>query len=222
MQNILLVEDNEDIQLVNKRMLDRLCIYKIHLAMNLAEARKMLSESTPDLIVLDIMLPDGNGLDFLKELRRQHKNLPVLLLTALGTPEDEVKGLKSGGDDYLTKPYDYSVLLARIKALLNRAERVPETITKGTMIIKIPSNEVFINDENIRLSQNEFGLLLQFAQNEDCVIGAAYLYEQVWGLKMLEDTSALRNTVYKLRKKLANSGFTIVAERGDGYIFEKE
>ncbi|MCL2270904.1 MAG: response regulator transcription factor [Treponema sp.] len=222
MQNILLVEDNEDIQLVNKRMLDRLYIYKIHLAMNLAEARKMLSESTPDLIVLDIMLPDGNGLDFLKELRRQHKNLPVLLLTALGTPEDEVKGLKSGGDDYLTKPYDYSVLLARIKALLNRAERVPETITKGTMIIKIPSNEVFINDENIRLSQNEFGLLLQFAQNEDCVIGAAYLYEQVWGLKMLEDTSALRNTVYKLRKKLANSGFTIVAERGDGYIFEKE
>jgi DNA-binding response OmpR family regulator len=86
--------------------------------MNLAEAREQISKETPDIIVLDIMLPDGNGLDFIKEIN----DIPVLLLSALGEKKDIVKGLKAGGDDYLTKPYDDNVLLARIESLLRRTD----------------------------------------------------------------------------------------------------
>lgn len=223
MRDILLVEDNKDIQLVNKKILEKQRIYNVRLAMDLAEARERIMENVPDIIVLDIMLPDGSGLDFLKEIRDgQAKNVPVLLLTALGTSEDVVAGLKSGGDDYLAKPYDYNVLLARIEALLSRAERVPETITKGAMIIKVPSNEVFINGEKLRLSQIEFCLLLKFVQNEELMMSSDYLYEQVWGQQMVGDNVALKNAVYKLRGKLVNSGYTIVSERGGGYCFERK
>lgn len=221
MHNILLVEDNRDIQAVNKKMLDKPGIYNVRLAMNLAEAREVLATFLPEMIVLDIMLPDGSGLDFLKELREE-RNVPVLLLTALGTPEDIVKGLKSGGDDYLPKPYDYNVLLARIEALLNRAGRIPEAVTKGKITLRMSSGEAFFDGENLNLSHKEFALLAIFMQNEDKIMRAEYLYEQVWGQEMLGDTAAIKNTVYKLRKKLAGSGFTVSAERGGGYYFERE
>jgi DNA-binding response OmpR family regulator len=86
--------------------------------MNLAEAREQITKETPDIIVLDIILPDGNGLDFIKEIN----DIPVLCLTALGEKSDIVKGLRAGGDDYLAKPYDDNVLLARIESLLRRKE----------------------------------------------------------------------------------------------------
>jgi DNA-binding response OmpR family regulator len=118
MHNILLVEDDWEIQENNKDLLESSGNYAVHIAMNLAEAREQLSKETPDIIVLDIMLPDGNGLDFIKEIN----DIPVLLLSALGNKNDIVKGLRAGGDDYLAKPYDDIVLLARIESLLHRTK----------------------------------------------------------------------------------------------------
>jgi len=120
---ILLVEDNKDIQELNKEFLEETGGYNVRLAMNLAEARESIAESEPDIIVLDIMLPDGSGLDFLKELK-QDRDVPVLLLTALSESSDEIKGLQAGGDDYIAKPYDNNVLLARIETSLFRALKV--------------------------------------------------------------------------------------------------
>ena len=122
--NILLVEDNRDIQKLNKETLERRGGYEVRLAMNLAEARKQITEQVPCLIILDIMLPDGSGLEFLRELRHS-TNIPVLLLTALGESGDIVKGLKAGGDDYLAKPYNNDVFLARIESLLRRSAQIP-------------------------------------------------------------------------------------------------
>ena len=121
--DILLVEDNEDIQRANKRTLERRGGFNVRLAMNLNEAWKQINLCEPDAMVLDILLPDGNGLDFLKELRTRRSNIPVLLLSVLGKSGDIVNGLQAGADDYLTKPYENVVMLARLESLLRRTKR---------------------------------------------------------------------------------------------------
>ena len=119
--DILLVEDNEDIQRANKRTLERRGGFNVRLAMNLAEAWNQIAISEPDIMVLDILLPDGNGLDFLREFRTRCHNIPVMLLSVLGKSSDIVKGLQAGADDYLAKPYDNAVMLARLETLFRRS-----------------------------------------------------------------------------------------------------
>ena len=114
------MEDNEDIQRANKRTLEKYGGYNVRLAMNLSEARKQITTAEPDLMVLDILLPDGNGLDFLRELRASLSCFPVLLLSVLGKAGDIVNGLQAGADDYMAKPYENAVMLARIESLLRR------------------------------------------------------------------------------------------------------
>ena len=136
-KTILLVEDNERITSGNKWLFERQG-YETVSALNLSEARALVSELRPDAIVLDIMLPDGSGLDFMRELREgNNSGIPILLLTGLTTKEDILNGLKSGGDDYLTKPYDFDELLARVEALLRRSARVPEVITRGRLTLDV-------------------------------------------------------------------------------------
>ena len=120
---ILLVEDEPDIQAGNKKILERHG-FSIRQAYTLAEARSIIAEDPPSAIVLDIGLPDGSGLDFLYEIR-QTSTVPVLILTAMGTPEDTVRGLEAGGDDYMPKPYELPVFLARVQTLLRRASAKP-------------------------------------------------------------------------------------------------
>lgn len=227
MHDILLVEDNPDIQAVNKRMLERLGTYNVRLAMSLAQAREMYKKSPPSVMVLDIMLPDGSGLDFLKELRRNDSarpsgvtaSVPVLLLSALGTPEDIVAGLKSGGDDYLPKPYDYNVLLARIQALLSRAERIPETISIDAFVFNLISSQAFAYGEDLGLSQKEFGILLLLAQNEGKALNAEHVYEKVWAQPMSGDSQAIQTVISRIRKKIEPIGYGISTLRGKGYVF---
>ncbi|MCL2168983.1 MAG: response regulator transcription factor [Defluviitaleaceae bacterium] len=216
---ILLVEDNPQVMKINRKAL-MMRGYEIVEATTLSEGREVFEREKPDLIVLDIMLPDGNGLSLCEELRGG-SDVPILFLTALGEDKEIVEGLKAGGDDYLPKSYSLEVLITRVQALLRRASIVPKVITKGALTIKIPSSEVLVNDESRRLSQNEFSLLLIFAQNENRMMAGADLYEQVWGQPMIDDSSAVKNTVYRLRKELIGSGFTITGERGRGYCFEK-
>jgi len=219
-RHILLVEDNEEIQAANKDMLELLG-YEVTLAMNLAEARNELKHKSPDVIVLDIMLPDGNGLDFLTELRAQSQ-IPVLMLTAMGTPDDTVTGFSTGADDYIAKPYDYKVLAARIEALLRRAERMPETLQKGSLKLDIMASKAFLRGVNLQLTQKDFTLMLVFTQNEGKVISNEYLYEKVWSGTFNADPVALRKAVSRLRKKLGESDYNISAIRGEGYLFEKK
>ena len=153
--------------------------------------------------------------------------IPILFLTALAKEDEVIEGFRVGGDDYLPKTYGVGVLIARIESLLKRARSVPESITKGALTIIIPSNEILINGENMnteekqRLTQKEFSLLLHFVQRENRLMGGTYLYETIWGQPMGSDSNAFTNTIYKLRKKLAGSGYTIAFERGKGYCFER-
>jgi len=126
---ILLVEDDKKVQGFNKRLLAGEG-FVVQTAMTLADARGILEQQATDAMILDIGMPDGNGLDFLRELR-QTSGIPVLMLTGYGETSDVIKGFESGCDDYLRKPYTFEELLARLKRLLYRAEQLPETVTRG-------------------------------------------------------------------------------------------
>jgi len=215
---LLLVEDNIEVQNNNKKILERRG-YPLKQAMNLAEAREIIAKDPPRAIILDVLLPDGSGLDFLAELRKT-SHIPVLLLTALGTPADIIAGLNAGGDDYLPKPYNLAEFLARVNALLRRAEQVPEIIKKGQLTLHMASAQAFLSGVPMQLSQKEFQLLYILVQNEGLMVTAEYLYEKAWGMPMMGDTQSVKSAVSRLRKRLAGSGFSILASRGKGYRFK--
>jgi len=217
---LLLVEDEPAVQANNKMVLERRG-YRLRQAYNLAEARAAVAEEMPAAIVLDIQLPDGNGLNFLQELRKT-SNIPVLMLTAMSTSEDVIQGLEAGGDDYLTKPHELSVFLKRVEALLRRASLIPDTLAIGSIKIDTASGRAYINGEDMNLQQKEYVLLQHFMQYPDKSFTAEVLYEKLWGQKMFEDDNAVKKAVSKLRAKLENSGYTIVKSRSEGYILEKE
>jgi len=217
---ILLVEDEPIIQKKNKNILVRHG-YKIRQAYTLAEAREIMLDKSPRAIILDIGLPDGSGLDFLYELR-QTSTTPVLMLTAMGTAEDIIKGLEAGGDDYLAKPYELPVFLARVQTLLRRASTIPESLSVGPIRVDVSSGKAYLNNEDMGLSQKEYALLQLFAQNPENILSAEHIYEKAWGQKMHGDENALKVAISRLRTKLADSGWTIAASRGEGYCFERE
>jgi len=221
MYNVLLVEDEADIQFANKVLLERRGGYNVRLAMNLAQARRSIEEAVPDIIVLDIMLPDGSGLDFLEGLRQGSRRIPVLLLTALSETSDELKGIQAGGDDYITKPYDNDILLARIEALLRRTQQVPQTITKGPLTLDLLSSCAFHSGENLMLTDKEFNLLLMLTQNEGQTLSPEYIYEKIWGQPLVGGKNVVQSAVKRFRQKIQPTGYDIKTVYGKGYVFEE-
>ncbi len=215
---ILLVEDSKKVQNFNKRMLER-AGFAAASAMTLAAARACLAQQTPGAIILDIGMPDGSGLDFLRELR-ETSQIPVLLLTGYGETKDIVQGFQGGCNDYLTKPYTFEVLHVRLLRLLQNAEQVPETIAKGPFSLNLTSMIAYRNGEDMLLTQKEFALLLLFLQNEGKTMSAEYIYEKVWGQNMAGDIRAVKFQVSHLRKKIEGSGYAIPNLRGGSYRFE--
>ena len=221
---ILLVEDNEKIREANRRVLEG-AGYHVAEAGSLVSARASLWRKLPDVIILDIMLPDGNGLDFITEIR-EVTNAPVLLLTSLNERDERIAGLKAGGDDYITKPYDIDELSARVSAFLRREQMRRKTdagaariIEKGPIKLDILLQQAFLYGNNIRLTPREFSLLLYFVQNEDVILPMRQIYEEIWSAPMMEDSGALKTSVSRLRAKLSLSGYSIESERGEGYRF---
>lgn len=219
-KTVLLVEDNLQVMKNNTAVL-RMSGVLVLSALTLAAAREHMRTQLPDAAVIDIMLPDGSGLDLLRELReRDNVHLPVLLLTARGDSDDVVNGLELGADDYLAKPYDLNVFEARVAALLRRSERLPDRLRCGALTLNITANTAYIRDLNLRLTQKEFALLLLLAQNPQQMLSAYYLYERAWGEPALSDNpSALRIQMSNLKRKLAQVSAEVLIEtsRGEGY-----
>lgn len=173
-----------------------------------------------DLVILDVMMPVYTGWEVLDEIR-QHSDVPILMLTALGGDHYEVQGLKHGADDYISKPFSYEVLLARISALLRRTIQEREACLKiGAIEIYQDTHQVMINNEEIILNHKEYSLLNYLVKNINIVLSREKILESVWGYDFEGDIRTIDAHIKMLRNKLGKSSQYIRTVRGSGYIFK--
>ena len=228
MKDILLVEDNRHILDGNRYFLEK-AGYTCAAAETIAGAKEIIGEETPRLMILDLMLPDGNGLDLLSELRASSdpalSGMPVLILTGLGSNPDVVRGLSAGGDDYLPKPFEPDELICRVRAMLRRGGGyTPDILTFGDVSLDTSSGMMTGSGGSVRLSGREFQLMEMFMRSPGVVFSADRIMEKIWGW----DSDAEINVVWvhmsNLRKKLRSIGsdVTVHASRGLGYMLEKQ
>ena len=173
-----------------------------------------------DLVILDVMLPGQDGFAICRELRRQGLTVPIMMLSARGVLEDRVRGLDSGADDYLTKPFEFAELSARVRALLRRQRPAALNLTVGNLALDPVSRSVHRGDRRIDLTQKEFALLEYFMRNADQVLTRSMIGEHVWDFTWDRMTNVIDVYVNHLRRKLEDAGESrlIHAVRGVGYV----
>lgn len=184
-----------------------------------------IKEELPELVLLDIMLPGEDGLQILKKLRASEttRTIPVIMLTAKTTEYDKVIGLDSGADDYLAKPFGMMELIARIKAVLRRANVAEESdeITIGPLVINRDEHRVLNNGVEVALTPKEFSLLLYLVENRGIVLTREKLLSEVWGFDYYGETRTVDAHIRSLRMKLGEAGDLIETVRGIGYRIER-
>lgn len=226
--SLLVIEDNDEIR-ENIRILLNGDEYEIIEAASGEEGLELFSEAT-DLVILDIMLPGISGLRVCEEIRKK-SNVPILFLTAKSQEQDKLIGFMAGGDDYLPKPFSYTELMARIKAILRRyyvykgssRDETKKFIVKGDIKINTEYNEVFMNGNLIKLSDIEYNILLLMAQNEGRIFSTKVLYESVWNEPYFYVSNNtvmvhIRNLRTKIEKEPQNPEY-IHTVWGKGYRF---
>lgn len=219
---ILVVDDEVQIRKLLEITLDSNG-YKTFFAVNAKEGLLAAANHQPDLIILDLGLPDEDGQVVLKRLREWFKN-PIIILTVKNTEEEIVKALDNGANDYLTKPFRTQELLARIRtALRNLVQKENEPIIKfGDVSIDFTSRVVKLKEEILKLTATEYNLLSILVKNEGRVLTHHYLLKEVWGNSYSDQTQYLRVFVAQLRKKIENDPNRpkfIITESGVGYRF---
>jgi two-component system OmpR family response regulator len=222
---VLIVDDEPNIRDLLATSL-RFAGYEIQTAANGAQAVAAVVESEPDIILLDVMLPDMNGFSVTKKLRGSGIQAPILFLTARDDVEDKITGLTVGGDDYLTKPFSLDEVVARIQAILRRTKTVDaETavIDAGAVVINQDAHEVTIEGKLVDLSPTEYKLLRFLVMNPDRVLTKAQILDHVWEYDFNGDMGIVESYVSYLRKKLdpISSRPLIQTKRGVGYIYKK-
>ena len=180
-----------------------------------------IKKRTPDIILLDLMLPDMDGMEILCELRGSAatKNTPVIILSAKGDRLDKIKGLDNGADDYITKPFDILELIARIKAVLRRTSSLSETndIYCGDIRINTLSHKVYSKNQEILLTYKEYELLKLLITNKDVVMTRSTLMDKIWGFSFEGETRTVDVHIRTLRHKLGDSKKYIETVRNVGY-----
>ncbi|MCR5527863.1 MAG: response regulator transcription factor [Saccharofermentans sp.] len=187
------------------------------------DAWNYIKSGSYEVIVLDIMMPGMDGLEVLSRIRREHLNTPVLMLTARSEIEDRVNGLESGADDYLTKPYATSELIARIRALGRRSEVYTDNIkTAGDLILDGNRYEMRVKDRSVKVTNKEYQLLELFISYPGFVFSSEHLMDKIWGLDSESEIDVVWTHIGFIRKKLKNlnAGVEIRTVRGAGYSLE--
>ena len=183
-----------------------------------------MAEHTPSLVLLDIMLPEEDGISVLKQLRSSARTcrLPVIMLTAKGTEYDKVLGLDAGADDYLAKPFGMMELLSRIRALLRRTQQETDTYRCGVLAVGQARHTVTVNGREVVLTQKEFEVLCLLLKNRGQVLSRERLIEDVWGYAFTGESRTVDVHVRTLRQKLGEAGAYIETVRGYGYKISRE
>ena len=225
-QKILIIEDEPDIRKtleynLSKEGFDVIC------ASSLSEGKDYLNINSFSLILLDLMLPDGSGLDLCRELKSntEKKLIPIIILTAKDDEVDKVVGFELGADDYVTKPFSVRELILRIKAVLKRGNAKSENLEVqrqfGDLVIDVESHEVFVNNEHVALTALEFKLLRQLVDRRGRVQSRDQLLSDVWGYSADVTTRTVDTHIKRLREKLGSMGKYVQTIRGVGYKFSR-
>ena len=221
MSTILLVEDNPHIMKINAEALT-LYGYEVLQAATAKACRQAMEWHPVDLVVLDIMLPDGDGVQLCRELKENYR-VPILFLSALGESRDVVEGLRAGGDDYLAKPYDLEELAARIEARLRQERARSRYLSYGPLRLDVFSGRGCLGDTDLQLTQKEFAVLLLLVQHAGETVSKEEVLREVWNVEAEDDSRALWTLISRLRRKLDSerSRLESSSRRGDGYTLEQ-
>jgi DNA-binding response OmpR family regulator len=230
MPYLLVVEDAPELARVIRKELEA-CGFEVTLCADGPAALAEFARRTPDCVLLDWMLPGMDGLEVLRRIRRESA-VPVLMLTARGDEIDRVVGLEVGADDYLTKPFGLRELVARVRALLRRAERIQtmlaadrqpsvETLRLGGLELDPQAHNACLDGRPLELTRTEFDLLQLFLRNPGRTFSRTYLFETVWGQTFLEGDRSVDNALLRLRKKLGGLGEAIETVWGVGYRLKR-
>lgn len=229
MSKILIIEDQQSIAELEKDYLE-INNFQVDIITNGQEGLKKALELDYDLILLDLMLPDINGFEVCKKIREE-KNIPILIISARGQDIDKIRGLGLGADDYISKPFSPNELVARVKAHLNRFNRLTgktentkhEIHIKNLTINQI-SHRVFLDNKEIYLTTKEFEILNFLASHPNIVFSKKQLYEQIWGDNSYGDIATIAVHIKKIRDKIENDPQNpsfIDTLWGSGYRFNK-
>lgn len=225
--NILIVEDDERIASLVRGGLEEHG-YNVMVAYDGETGKKLVLQNDYDLIISDIILPKINGVDLCKQIRAAKPNTPVILLTALNTTDDIIEGFDAGADDYLTKPFDFRILLARVKALLNRNDRKPEPqnifLKYADLELNNQTKTVVRGDTEITLTRREFNLLEYLLLNKERVLSKTELAENVWHTHFDNTSNFIDVYINYLRKKIDKDYEVklIHTKPGMGFIFKMD
>lgn len=221
---LLVVEDEQPIRDMLRMALCREG-FEVDTAADSAQAYEALNQQAPDLILLDWMLPDVSGLDIAKRVKRDKltQDIPIIMLTAKGEEEDKIRGLETGADDYVTKPFSPKELIARIKAVLRRASPTAsdKVIEYNGLKLDPNSHRVTSNEETIDLGPTEFRLLHFFMSRPERVYSRSQLLDNVWGTNVFVEERTVDVHIRRLRKALSVNGHEefVQTVRGAGYRF---
>ncbi|TDM16839.1 response regulator transcription factor [Macrococcoides canis] len=222
MEHILIIEDDEKISRVIELELE-FAGYKVSKAYTGREGLNVYEAEQIDLILLDVMIPELNGLEVLRRIRMTDTQTKIIMLTARDTVMDKVGGLDGGANDYMTKPFEIEELLARIRVHLKSAEIKMSSERVQFKSIEIHPNvrEVYLDGVNIELTQKEYDLLYYFIENKNQVLDREQIIEHVWGFDYAGDTNIVDVYVRYIRKKLGQSHDYIKSVRGIGYLIKE-
>jgi two-component system copper resistance phosphate regulon response regulator CusR len=221
--NILIVEDEPKVASFLREGLEE-SNYTAHVSYDSQNAEKLAQQYKYDLFILDIIIPGISGLELCKKFKKLYPNVPVLMLTALGTTDDKILGFDAGADDYLVKPFEFRELLARVKVLLRRATMPPDAVNRiivGDIELDLDKKSARRGDIDIELTAKEFSLLEYFMRNAGRVLSRNDIAEKVWDVNFDFGTNVVDVYVNFLRKKI-DKGFDkklIHTRVGMGYIF---
>jgi DNA-binding response OmpR family regulator len=221
---ILVIEDEKKVANFIKKGLEEE-FYAVDVALNGKEGYELASMGNHDLIVLDVMLPYMDGITITKELRKKKILTPILLLTVKETIQDKVTGLDSGADDYLTKPFAFEELLARIRALLRRKDQAKTTNLKvGNLDLDLQSHKVTIDEKEIILTPKEYSILEYLMRNKNRVISRTKLIEHVYDYHFDTETNIIDVYINKLRSKVDQDPNKPLIQtiRGTGYMIKDD
>ena len=217
---ILVVDDESSIRNLIRMQLE-MEGYEVLTAADGREALEKWNEE-PDVLILDVMLPDTDGYELLRLFREKDRDIPVLMLTAKSQMNDKLLGLQLGADDYVTKPFNYAELILRVKNMTRRVKKAEVTVSHevigaGEITICPKERKGHVSGQEIQLTYREFNLCQLFVSNPQRVFMRDELLEKVWGFEYIGNTRAVDIMVQRLRKKLGNSGEYIKTIYGVGY-----